>query len=76
MLNSKGVIAMNIKDQTLRKRYAAAKEAKAKADKEFAALRAEVLSRGSREGLWSIELRDRCAYKVEATTMQVVKLLG
>ena len=67
---------MNIKDQTLRKRFAAAKEAKAKADKEFAALRAEVLNRGAREGLWAIELRERRAYKVEAGTQQVVKLLG
>ena len=67
---------MNIKDQTLRKRYAAAKEAKAKADKEFAALRAEVLNRGAREGLWSIEIRDRAGYEVKPTTMQVVKLLG
>ena len=67
---------MNIIDQTLRKRFAAAKEAKAKADKEFAALRAEVLDRGSREGLWTITLRDRAAYHVDAGTQQVVKLLG
>ena len=67
---------MNIKDQTLRKRFAAAKEAKAKADEEFAALRAEILNRGSREGFWTITVRERAAYKVDAGTQQVVKLLG
>jgi hypothetical protein len=76
MLNSKGVIAMNIKDQTLRKRYAAAKEAKDKADKEFAALRAEVLSRGSREKLWTITVRNQPGYQVKDHTKTIVKLLG
>lgn len=67
---------MNIKDQTLRKRYAAAKEAKAKADEEFAALRAEVLNRGSRDGLWSITVRPQPSYKVAAHEKRIVKLLG
>ena len=76
MLNSKGVIAMNIKDQTLRKRYAAAKEAKDKANKEFDAIRAEVLNRGSREGLWSITVRQQPSYEVAAHEKRIVKLLG
>lgn len=76
MLNSKGVIAMNIKDQTLRKRYAAAKEARDKATDEFNALRAEVLSRGSREKLWTITTRNQPGYQVKDHTKTIVKLLG
>jgi len=67
---------MNIKDQTLRKRYAAAKEAKDKANKEFDAIRAEVLNRGSREGLWSITVRQQPSYEVAAHEKRIVKLLG
>ena len=67
---------MNIKDQTLRKRYAAAKEAKDTANKEFDAIRAEVLNRGSREGLWSITVRQQPSYEVAAHEKRIVKLLG